>query len=218
VKTLLAAVTVLLSGPLLLAVTVAALIAPLVPPPPSAGPRPGTAVDDIPPGLLPLYAAAADRCPGLSWAVVAAVAKVESDHARFNGATLDANGDLDPPIIGIPLDGTNGTQTIADTDHGRWDADTVWDRAVGPFQFIPTTWRAYGVDGNADGITDPHNFHDAVHAAATYLCANGAARPDLLRDAILAYNHADWYADQVLATAARYARATNKTTTNARRH
>ena len=81
-KTLLAAVTVLLSGPLLLAVTVAALIAPLVPAPPSAGPRPGTAVDDIPPGLLPLYAAAADR-----WTTCAAE-WTAWNHARTLGALI----------------------------------------------------------------------------------------------------------------------------------
>jgi len=59
-----------------------------------------------------------------------------------------------------------------------------------PIAFIPPPGGAYGVDGNGDNTTDPHNFHDAVYASAGYLCANGAARPHPLRDAVLAYNHA----------------------------
>ena len=203
-KAVIAVVAVLVS-PLLLAVAVAAL----------AGGQPafgGAASDeaeaDIPPQLLSLYAAAADTCPGMSWTVLAAVAKVETDHGRFAGAELQPNGDVQPAIIGIPLNGSNGTAAIRDTDGGTLDGDGTWDRAVGPLQFIPSTWARYGVDANRDGAADPHNFYDAVHAAARYLCANGAGIVDTLRIAVLAYNHADWYADQVLALAQRYAQPT----------
>jgi murein DD-endopeptidase MepM/ murein hydrolase activator NlpD len=72
-------------------------------------------------------------------------------------------------------------------------------------QFIPSTWQRYGVDGGGDGIANPNNLHDAIHAAARYLCANGGGVAETLRTAVLAYNHADWYADEVLSLAERYA-------------
>lgn len=68
---------------------------------------------------------------------------------------------------------------------------------------MPATWDAYGVDGNGDGIKDPVNRHDAIHAAANYLRASGA--PKDWYEAIFAYNHADWYVQDVLAYAKKYA-------------
>ena len=197
---------VVLAMPLLLAVGVAAVASGGVQPHYVASP---TAPDDIPPHLIALYAAAADTCIGLSWTVIAAIAKVETDHGRFADTFMLANGDVRPAIIGMTLDGTHGTAAIPDTDAGTLDRDTVWDHAVGPLQFIPSTWARFGVDANADGTADPHNFHDAVHAAAHYLCASGAAAPGTLRTAILAYNHAGWYADKVLALAHHYGQTTN---------
>jgi Transglycosylase SLT domain/Peptidase family M23 len=75
--------------------------------------------------------------------------------------------------------------------------------AVGWMQFLPSTWEAYGVDANADGRKDPYNPVDAICAAARYLRAAGG-EPDL-RAAIFAYNHADWYVDEVLLYANAYA-------------
>ena len=196
-----AVVGALLAVPLVMAVAVVALAAGQ----PALGGNPSSeAVGDIPAELLSLYASAAESCPGLSWSVVAAIGKVETDHGRFADAQVLPNGDVQPPIIGIPLNGANGTRAIRDTDAGQLDGDSIWDRAVGPLQFIPGTWATYGVDANGDGSADPHNFPDAVHAAARYLCANGAALPETLRTAVLAYNHADWYVDEVLALAERY--------------
>jgi hypothetical protein len=137
--------------------------------------------------------------------VLAAIGKVETNHGRHGGAAMQPNGDVTPWVIGIPLDGRPGVRAIPNTDRGRWDRDTGWDRAVGPMQFIPSTWRRYGIDATGTGEADPHNFVDAVYSAAAYLCANGAGYPARLRSAILAYNHADWYVNQVLTTAARYA-------------
>lgn len=74
--------------------------------------------------------------------------------------------------------------------------------AVGWMQFLPSTWEDWGVDANADGIADPWNPTDAVYAAARYLAATGA-HEDLPR-AVFAYNHAQWYVDQVLGLAADY--------------
>ncbi|MGC1853224.1 MAG: lytic transglycosylase domain-containing protein [Solirubrobacterales bacterium] len=77
--------------------------------------------------------------------------------------------------------------------------------AQGWMQFMPATWAAYGVDGDGDGDRDPDDPWDAIHAAANYLHASGA--PKDWRAAIFAYNHADWYVEDVLAAAKRYAGA-----------
>ena len=76
--------------------------------------------------------------------------------------------------------------------------------ALGWMQFIPSSWRAYGVDANNDGRKDPYNPVDAICAAANYLKAAGG-QEDLAR-AIFAYNHADWYVDEVLLYARQYGR------------
>jgi Transglycosylase SLT domain len=76
--------------------------------------------------------------------------------------------------------------------------------AVGWMQFLPSSWRAYGVDRNGDGRKDPYNPYDAICAAARYLRAAGAEQD--MRAAIFAYNHADWYVDEVLFYANQYER------------
>jgi Transglycosylase SLT domain/Peptidase family M23 len=85
-----------------------------------------------------------------------------------------------------------------ETDYGR-NVNVSSAGAVGWMQFMPSTWDRYGVDANRDGIKDPYNPVDAIFAAARYLRAAGAQSD--LRGAVLAYNHADWYADDVLARA-----------------
>ena len=74
--------------------------------------------------------------------------------------------------------------------------------AMGWMQFIPSSWEAYGVDANDDGRKDPYNPVDAICAAARYLRAAGGQED--LRQAIFAYNHADWYVDEVLLYANQY--------------
>ncbi len=76
--------------------------------------------------------------------------------------------------------------------------------ALGWMQFIPSSWRAYGVDANEDGRKDPYNPVDAICAAARYLRAAGGEED--LRRAIFAYNHADWYVDEVLLYANQYSK------------
>lgn len=151
----------------------------------------------------------APRCSGLTWPVLAAIGRVESAHAA--GSRVDGRGDTDPWVLGPRLDGSGagGNRTpILDTDGGQWDRDEEYDRAVGPMQFIPTSWELYGQDGNGDGVADPHNVHDAALAAAVHLCGFGPA--DLsdraqLRAAVLRYNQSGSYADEVLQHAERYA-------------
>ncbi|MEW1615876.1 MULTISPECIES: hypothetical protein [unclassified Streptomyces] len=139
----------------------------------------------------------------LSWPVLAAIGQVES--AQAGGGALTADGTTVNPIIGPALNG-KGFAPIRDTDQGRLDGDTRWDRAVGPMQFIPTTWAAWGTDGNDDGKAGPHNMYDAALTAGRYLCAGGRdlSDPDTLRKAILSYNRSGTYADTVLGWIARF--------------
>lgn len=172
-----------------------------------AGPPSTEALVDVPPPYLAIYQDAVfERCPTLPWSVLAAIGKIESNHGRHGGGRLQSDGRVSPPIIGIPLAGTNGTAEIRDTDGGTFDGDTVYDRAVGPMQFIPSTWATSGVDASGDGIADPHNAIDAIHAAAGYLCEVGADDPSNIRGAIWSYNHSWEYVGEVLAWAARYVR------------
>lgn len=172
-----------------------------------------TAVFDIPVRAYDAYVRAARTVDAqlpscrISWWALAAVGRIESRHGQFGGAVILANGDVLPRIVGPALDG-GAFRAIPDTDGGRWDGDTVWDRAVGPMQFIPSTWAAVGTDGNGDGVADPHNFYDAATAAARYLCRGAGGRPldraDGLRAAALSYNRSGAYADRVLELARSY--------------
>ena len=144
---------------------------------------------------------------GIPWWALAGITRSESRHGTYGGARLLANGDVNRPIIGIPLDGNNNTAVIGDTDGGAYDGDTVYDRAVGPMQFIPSTWRSWARDGNADGRRDPNNIYDAALAAANYLCASGPMQTDEdMRRGFFSYNHSESYVTTVLNYAKGYAR------------
>jgi membrane-bound lytic murein transglycosylase B len=148
----------------------------------------------------------ADAGCHLSWQLVAAIGRVESDHGRTNGNTLDAQGVAKPGIFGLPLNGADGTSRISDTDAGQYDADSSWDRAVGPMQFIPSTWSVVGVDADGDGERNPQDVDDAALATAVYLCSGG---DDLdttpgQRAAVYRYNHSQSYVDLVLSIMAAY--------------
>lgn len=146
----------------------------------------------------------------ISWATLAGIGRVESHHGTIGGLRLGEDGRPSRPIIGIPLDGSPGVKAIADSDGGTLDGDTRWDRAVGPMQFIPTTWARYAVRANGDGAPpDPQNIDDAALAAARYLCSGG-------RDmgtgagwwaAVLEYNQSVEYGQKVFSGADAYARA-----------
>ncbi|MFJ4966467.1 lytic transglycosylase domain-containing protein [Streptomyces sp. NPDC088729] len=148
----------------------------------------------------------AQALPGcrLTWPVLAGIGQVESGQAR--GGALAADGTTVQPIIGPALNG-KGFAPIRDTDAGRLDGDTRWDRAVGPMQFIPSTWAVWGTDGNDDRSASPHNMYDAALTAGRYLCAGGRNLSEAgdLRKALLSYNQSGAYADTVLGWIARYA-------------
>jgi hypothetical protein len=143
----------------------------------------------------------------LSWTVLAGIGRIESNHGLFGGAAtrFSAAGAVSPRITGPPLDG-RGVAAIPDSDGGRWDGDTVWDRAVGPMQFLPGTWRSLGRDGNGDQVADPNNLFDAAVSAAGYLCLSGGdlTGPARLRQAVYSYNHSWPYVDAVLGWARLY--------------
>jgi hypothetical protein len=111
-------------------------------------------------------------------------------------------------ILGPVLDG-KPFQAIPDTDAGQWDGNKAWDRAVGPMQLIPSTWRVVGVDMDQDGLRDPQNIYDAAGAAMVYLCANARdlGTAEGVKDAVLSYNHSGTYLNLVLAWKAVYDRA-----------
>ena len=150
--------------------------------------------------------AASDAACHLPWQLLAAIGRVESDNGQFGGAVLLPDGYGTRAIYGIPLDGRAGVALVRDTDGGKLDGDPNFDRAVGPMQFIPSTWALYGADGNGDGKKDPNNIFDAARAAAGYLCAGGGdlANPAQEAAAVLRYNDADEYVHVVLALAVSY--------------
>ena len=139
----------------------------------------------------------------LSWSVLAGIGLIESGHA--SEGRVDAFGNTLGPILGPRLDGSPGVAAIPDTDRGQLDGDTVWDRAVG-LQFIPTSWRSIGVDGNGDGVANPNNIYDATVSTGIYLCAGGAdfAKPVQLQAAVFRYNHSAAYVNKVLQWAQAY--------------
>jgi membrane-bound lytic murein transglycosylase B len=123
---------------------------------------------------------------GLRWELLAAIGKTESNHGA---GRLDAAGNSTSPIVGIPIG--------RDSDGGVLDLDPQRDHAVGPMQFIPTTWARWGTDANGDGLADPHNIFDAAVAAGRYLCAAASDLTLNTKDgvvrAILAYNPSETY-------------------------
>ncbi|MFC4087188.1 lysozyme family protein [Amycolatopsis samaneae] len=146
----------------------------------------------------------------LSWTFLAGIGRVESRHGRFGGAEIGADGRVTKPIIGPALDGSPGVQAVKDSDGGKLDGDTTWDRAVGPMQFVPTTWRKYAARASSDGAEpDPQNIDDAAFTAARYLCSAGddLATPAGWWRAVLFYNQAVTYGQDVFSGADAYAAA-----------
>ncbi len=105
---------------------------------------------------------------------------------------------------------SSGVALISDTDHGALDGNTSYDRAVGPMQFLPATWREYEEGASGHSTPDPQNINDATITAARYLCASGQdlRTADGLIAAVYGYNHSFDYVSAVLSVAIRYAGGT----------
>lgn len=145
--------------------------------------------------------AVAAQPPGCNLALnqLAGFGAVESGHGSHGVSQIGPDGVVSPSIIGPRLDGVQFA-LIWDTDDGRWDGDPVYDRAVGPLQFIPTSWEAFGNGGN------PNSYDDATAAATRYLCRYGPLDvPANWERAVLAYNHSVEYFAAVDARAVAYA-------------
>ena len=168
---------------------------------------------DVPAAALASYRfaartlAAADPACRLSWPILAAIGRVESDHGRLDGAELGSDGVSEPAIRGAALDGSGRSSRVPDTDQGRLDGDARWDRAVGPMQFLPSTWMYVGVDADGDGLRSADDLDDAALGAAVYLCAGDhdlgtrAGR----RLAVHSYNPSKRYVEAVLRLSRQYA-------------
>lgn len=196
------------------------LDSPTAPPGSGGGTTPGTGGTTggergIPATVLDAYKQAEAKLreakPGchLPWQLLAAIGKVESGQAR--GGRVDAEGTTIGRILGPQLNGS-GFANISDTDDGAYDGDTTHDRAVGPMQFIPSTWEWAGRDGNDDGRKDPNNVYDAALAAGHYLCRFGwdLSDPSDLRRAILSYNNSTHYYNTVLSWLEFYRRGSHE--------
>ena len=162
---------------------------------------------DLPQAAMDAYKRAAATMAGtdpscqLPWTLLAGIGRVESDHGRYGGSVLSTDGVSRPAIIGIALDGRGPVAAIRDSDDGRMDQDKVWDRAVGPMQFIPSTWSWSGRDGDGDGKVNPHDIDDTALAAAAYLCSGSGSMLDdgAAKAAIFRYNPSDYYVALVQA-------------------
>ncbi|MEU0315654.1 lytic transglycosylase domain-containing protein [Nocardioides sp. NPDC006273] len=147
----------------------------------------------------------ADRACALDWSLLAGVGMVESDHGRLKSSRLDDSGKATPAIYGPALK-TPAGDPAPDTDAGAVDKLTSGDRAVGPMQFIPSTWPLVAVDGDGDGVRDPQDIDDAALAAAVYLCSG---EEDVSTDvgkraALTRYNRSEAYVATVLKIAKGY--------------
>ena len=147
----------------------------------------------------------------LAWNTIAAIGRIESIHGAVNGSRIGRDGVARPRIRGIALDG-DGVRAITDTDGGDLDGDRTWDRAVGPMQFIPTTWARWGSDGDGDDRINPQDVDDAAYATGRYLCGTGkqlGSRDGWLR-AVVTYNQSTAYVRKTSRTATGYADSSSR--------
>ena len=130
----------------------------------------------------------------LGWTTLAGVGTVESANGTIGGRQLLPNGLSSSPITGPALNGAGGYAAIGNGNGG-------WSSALGPMQFIQSTWDRWGADGDGDGYADINNIFDAALAAGRYLCADGRdlATAQGWTAAIYSYNHSADYVQQVYA-------------------
>jgi membrane-bound lytic murein transglycosylase B len=147
----------------------------------------------------------------VGWTTLAGIGWIESQHGTLDGRTLGEDGLPSTPVLGPALDGDPYAAIRATPETSAWHGDPQWDHAVGPMQFIPSTWSQWGADGDGDGTADPNDLDDAAATAVAYLCADGhdLASGEGWADAIFGYNHDDSYVASVHAAASEYAARTS---------
>ena len=158
-----------------------------------------------------LQLAQRDPACGINWTTLAGIGMVETRHGQYGGDSIGPDNRETSPIIGPALDGTDGTQRIPDTDHGALDGDSVWDHAVGPMQFLPSTWKEWGLRASGDGqAPDPQNIDDATLTAGNYLCktVGNMTVPANWWRALYTYNNSSIYGVDVYSAAQAYSDAT----------
>jgi len=164
----------------------------------------------IPARALQAYAAAEIAIrrdtPGckIAWNTLAAIGWIESGHGSNSQAVLQADGSTSHPIIGPALDGNDALAAVPATSATAVaTGDPDWDHAVGPMQFIGSTWAKWGVDATGDGVADPNNIDDAALSAGRYLCTGGRdlSTAEGWHKAIRSYNHSDVYVEAVRTAA-----------------
>lgn len=196
------------SGPVLLMMAVLMIatlaVAPVLSDPAASAKAATPELAGIDPAVAQAYSAAAELMATqkpdchMRWQIVAGIWSVESSSVA--GHTISTTGQITPAIVGPPIG-------YPDTDHGKWDGLSNEDRAVGPGQFLPSTFVAFGIDANDDGVADPHNVYDAAASTANYLCGDdhgNLSDPGALRAAIFRYNHSNTYVDSVMSAIAQF--------------
>jgi len=145
-----------------------------------------------------------DGCD-VRWTTFAAIGFNESRHGTLHNATVDIWGNPSRTLLGPLLDGGassdqegNGFAVVRDSDRGLYDGNYRWDRAIGPMQFLPSTWMTWSADGNGDGAEDPQNMYDAVAGAANLLCGLIEERGYDPHRYLLGYNGSGSYVRKVL--------------------
>jgi membrane-bound lytic murein transglycosylase B len=147
----------------------------------------------------------------LSWNTLAGIGWIESQHGTIGDRTIGADGRSSSPVIGPPLDGKQFAAIRSTPGSAAWHGDATWEHAVGPLQFIASTWDKWSADGDGDGVADPLDLDDAALAAGHYLCADAhdLATASGWSAAVHSYNHSDAYVLSVLSAANTYAERTS---------
>jgi hypothetical protein len=152
-----------------------------------------------------------DPTCGINWTTLAGIGWVESHHGQYGGDSIGPDDRETRPIIGPALNGSSGMQRIPDTDHGSLDGDAQWDHALGPMQFLPSTWLTWGLRASNDGkAPDPQNIADAALTAGDYLCRSvgDLTVPGNWWKAVYIYNNSQSYGISVYSAAQAYSDAT----------